>query len=440
MRILTTFQKLLNVDAHFAGDQNYRDTFLVIEGNHVHKGLLYIVAIYGLSFLFITLFQGYYYQTVLNGCLFISALLAYFIQDKGYQLFSKLFNLSILIIVIACMFYFPASPYGEHVNDSVLAFYIPVSVGTLIAFQGKERKYGYLLSLVILIISLLLVIFDIHQLPSGNEIPLKGINYDLLFNVIGAALATFAEVAYILTLNNRLNERLIKANQELDNFVYIVSHDLRSPLLLTKGLLDISKLKIGEKEEVLKYLDLAGKSINNLDDIIKEILTYSRNARTSLQYEWFDLKSVILEIKSGLETKDNPAFSFMEEYSGDHMIHSDKGRLQTVIRNIITNSVKYRKKDDPGAFVKVSYKRTGNQCSIVVSDNGEGIASESLNKVFDMFYRATNSAPGTGLGLYICKEMLEKMGATYAIESVKGHGTSFSILLNQPAPANKVLS
>jgi signal transduction histidine kinase len=133
-------------------------------------------------------------------------------------------------------------------------------------------------------------------------------------------VATFVEVAYILALNNRLNESLSKANHELDNFVYIVSHDLRSPLLLTKGLLDISKLKINEQKEVLKYLDLAGKSINNLDDIIKEILAYSRNSRTGLLHEWFDLKTIIGEIKDGLEIKDSPSFSFVEEYKGDTRI------------------------------------------------------------------------------------------------------------------------
>lgn len=238
-------------------------------------------------------------------------------------------------------------------------------------------------------------------------------------------------MAYILALNNRLNESLSKANHELDNFVYIVSHDLRSPLMLTKGLLDISKLKVTEKEEVLKYLDLAGKSINNLDDIIKEILAYSRNSRTGLQNEEFDLKTIIKDIKDGLDTKDSPSFSFLEEYNEDTRIYADKGRLHTILRNLITNAVKYRKKDIPGAFVKLVFNKTGSRFTITVSDNGQGIALKSMDKVFDMFYRATSAAPGTGLGLYICKEMLEKMGADFHLDSVEGQGTSFTFTLEQ---------
>ncbi len=431
MKFFTTLNKLLNVDSIPADQQNSRENFLVREGNQVHKALIYIEAFYGFFFIFVTWYLGYYYQMALNAALFVFSCLAYIIQDKGFAFYSKIFNLSQLILIIGLMYYFPASPYGIHINDSVLVFYIPVSVGTLIAFQGKENKYGYLLSGIILLVALFLIITDFHYMSDHQAPLLSSVSYDLLFNIIGAAVATFVEVAYILALNNRLNESLSKANHELDNFVYIVSHDLRSPLLLTKGLLDISKLKINEQKEVLKYLDLAGKSINNLDDIIKEILAYSRNSRTGLLHEWFDLKTIIGEIKDGLEIKDSPSFSFVEEYKGDTRIYSDKGRLHTILRNLITNAVKYRKKETPGAFVKLDFNRSGNQFTITVSDNGQGIANESMSKVFDMFYRATTAAPGTGLGLYICKEMLEKMRASFHLDSTEGHGTSFTFTLEQ---------
>ena len=311
-------------------------------------------------------------------------------------------------------------------------FYIPVSVGTLIAFQGKERKFGYIFSGIILLVALTLILADLHYASGKPEGRLNGISYDLLYNIIGAAVATFTEVAYILAVNNRLNESLIKTNQELDNFVYIVSHDLRSPLMLTKGLLDISKRKIENKNDVLKYMDLAGKSINNLDDIIKEILAYSRNARTGLQHEQFDLKTIIREIYEGLDIKECPEFTLQEEYKDSTAIIADKGRLHTILRNLITNSFKYRKKEISDPFVKIIYTRTDKQLTITIEDNGQGIAEESLDKVYDMFYRGTSSTSGTGLGLYICKEMLLKMGASFRLESTLGTGTRFSFTLREP--------
>lgn len=437
MHFFTSFKNLLNVDGIPADQENSRENFLVREGNQVHKALIYIEVLYGFFFIFVTWYLGYYYQMALNAALFTFSCLAYVIQYKGYAFFSKIFNLSQLILIIGLMYYLPSSPQGIHLNDSVLVFYIPVSIGTLIAFQGKENKYGYIFSGIILLAALSLILTDYHYMPEQQVPVLNGVSYDLLFNIIGAAVASFVEVAYILALNNRLNESLSKANHELDNFVYIVSHDLRSPLMLTKGLLDISKLKVTEKEEVLKYLNLAGKSINNLDDIIKEILAYSRNSRTELQHENFDLKTIIKEIKDGLEVKDSPSFSFLEEYNGDTRIYSDKGRLHTILRNLITNAVKYRRKELNDTYVKIVFGKTSNRFTITVSDNGQGIARESMDKVFDMFYRATSAAPGTGLGLYICKEMLEKMGAEYHLDSVEGQGTSFTFSLPQtPQTAN----
>lgn len=430
MKLSARFSKFFDLDGRFPDHEYNRDHFLVSESNKVHRGLIKIEAFFGLLFTIITLFQGYYYQTILNISLFTFSCIAWLIQIRGHALLAKLFNLVQLILILALMFYFPASPQGIHVNDSVLAFYIPVSVGTLIAFQGKERNYGYLLSAFILIVVLTLIITDAHYpslLPENKQ---HGLDSDLLYNICGAALATFAEVAYILALNNRLNSSLIKTNHELDNFVYIISHDLRSPLLSTKGLLDLATKKKSNPGEHNRYLELAGKSIGNLDEIIREILSYSRNTRTGLNKEILNVRDLINEIFNGLQFSTAPGFSFRSEIEGDPVIWCDKTRLNTVLRNIISNSVKYRNNTIPDPYVNVRFENTGKDIIIKITDNGEGIPKDAVSHVFEMFYRGTSTGQGTGLGLYICKEMLAKMNARFSLESEEGKGAEFTIQIN----------
>jgi signal transduction histidine kinase len=431
-------RNLLDVDIHFSKGYYSTDNILVSKGDRVHTTMLSIVIFFGVVYTLISLIQQYHYQAILSFSCGVFALIAWQIHRKGYTLISKLVNFTQLIAFIAMMFYFPSSPYGEHINDSVLAFYVPVLIGTLITFQGKQKVYGLVLAVIVMVIISLLILTDIHYPEHPLQENYTGSNYDMLFNILGAALATFAEVAYILALNDRLNNSLIKTNHELDNFIYIVSHDLRSPLLSTKGLIDLAKMKIDEREQVQKYLGLAGKSINNLDHIIHEILAYSRNARTEIREEEFELKDVVKEIFDGLRFSAGPEFSFQEEYAGETKIYADKNRLSTVLRNIISNSVKYKKKEIGNPFVSLRFENNNLHCSFSITDNGEGIPLESQQRVFDMFYRGTSSATGTGLGLYICKEMLEKMNARYSISSKPGEGTSFSIELvkNKVVTAN----
>ncbi|HOZ69989.1 MAG TPA: HAMP domain-containing sensor histidine kinase [Chitinophagaceae bacterium] len=433
MSFKINLRNLLDVDIHFSKGYYSTDNILVSKGDRVHTMLIAIVGFFGFTYTIIGLIQAYHYQAILSFSCGIFALIAWLIHRKGYTLASKLVNFIQLIAFIALMFYFPSSPYGEHINDSVLAFYVPVLIGTLIAFQEKQRIYGRVLAVIILLLISLLVLTDIHYPEHEPVAVLNGANFDMLINIIGAAAATFAEVAYILALNDRLNNSLIKTNHELDNFIYIVSHDLRSPLLSTKGLIDLAKMKIDDREQVLKYLGLAGKSINNLDQIIHEILTYSRNARTEIQEEEFELKDVVKEIFDGLRFSAGPGFSFQEEYSGETKIYADKNRLSTVLRNIISNSVKYKKKEIENPFVFLRFENNNHHCSFSITDNGEGIPLECQPRVFEMFYRGTSSATGTGLGLYICKEMLDKMDVLFAISSKPGEGTTFNIQLKKIA-------
>ncbi len=321
-------RNLLDVDTHFNKGYYSTDNILVSKGDRVHTTLLAIVGLFGIIYTIISLIQEYHYQALLSFSCAVFAFIAWLIHRKGYMLASKLVNFVQLIAFIALMFYFPSSPYGEHINDSVLAFYVPVLIGTLIAFQGKQKIYGLVLAVIVLFIISLLILTDIHYPEHPVLENYTGSNYDMLLNILGAAVATFAEVAYILALNDRLNSSLVKTNHELDNFIYIVSHDLRSPLLSTKGLIDLAQIKIDEREQVIKYLGLAGKSINNLDHIIHEILAYSQNARTEIKEEEFELKDVVKDVFDGLRFSAGSGFSFREEYSGDTKIRCDKNKAK----------------------------------------------------------------------------------------------------------------
>ena len=110
------------------------------------------------------------------------------------------------------------------------------------------------------------------------------------------------------------------------------------------------------------------------------------------------------------------------------VIYSDKSRIGVLLKNIIGNAIKYRKKDI-NSIVKFTLKRGHNSIIMKISDNGEGIDTPHLDKIFTMFYRGTTSSVGTGLGLYICKEIANKLNGDLLVESQLGVGTVMTITI-----------
>jgi signal transduction histidine kinase len=223
------------------------------------------------------------------------------------------------------------------------------------------------------------------------------------------------------------NEELKKTNAELDRFVYSVSHDLRSPLLSIHGIIDILKQKESLSDSGNQLLQMIISSIDRLDDSIVEILDYSRNARFDVEHTELDLESILQQITSDLQHLAPVSFNINFETSS--VVKSDKFRLITILKNTISNAVKYRKPNQSECFVNISVKQLNNVIEIIVADNGIGISEKSLPKIFDMFYRATSSVAGTGLGLYICKEMITKLGGNITLESQLGIGTTVRICI-----------
>ena len=110
------------------------------------------------------------------------------------------------------------------------------------------------------------------------------------------------------------------------------------------------------------------------------------------------------------------------------LIYSDKSRIGVLLKNVIGNAIKYRRKDID-SFVKFSVKRGDGNIIMKISDNGEGIDAQHLDKIFTMFYRGTTSSIGTGLGLYICKEIANKLNGDLNVESILGEGTTMTITI-----------
>ena len=230
------------------------------------------------------------------------------------------------------------------------------------------------------------------------------------------------------------NEKLKKINQELDRFVYSASHDLRAPLTSIVGLINLSTLE-EVPPAITEYLGLMKKSADKLDSFIQDLTNFSRNARTEIKRDLVDFQDMIDTIFEQHKFMDGSKEADMQadiEQAFD--FYSDNNRLQVVFSNIISNAVKYNNSQAAKALVNINIRVTAQWASIRISDNGMGIGQEHLERIFEMFYRATDERQGSGLGLYIVKETIEKLSGEVQVTSELGVGTTFTFKIPNMSP------
>ncbi|MEO5776944.1 MAG: HAMP domain-containing sensor histidine kinase [Flavobacterium sp.] len=240
----------------------------------------------------------------------------------------------------------------------------------------------------------------------------------------------YSETHIQLTFNKQEveNQELKKANYELDRFVYSTSHDLRAPLNSMLGLIEIAKDEV-EDLPTLEYLRLLKTSAKKLDGFICDILDYSRNARMEVNKELIDFKELVDETIQNLRFMGdiNQQVDFAVDISGKVPVYADKTRLSTILNNLISNSIRYQNLQIPNPFVDIEIETFDAETKITIRDNGIGISKELLPKIFDMFYRVSDQSIGSGLGLYIVKEAVNKLNGTIQVQSKLGEGATFFI-------------
>jgi PAS domain S-box-containing protein len=223
------------------------------------------------------------------------------------------------------------------------------------------------------------------------------------------------------------NTELEKANAELDRFVYSASHELRAPLTSILGLISIAKMEQSEPNQ-LGYLNMMEQSVNRLDKFIREIVHYSRNSRLEVQKERVDFPAVIDEIVKDLSYIEGvDRIKITTCIRENAPFTCDVSRLKVIITNLISNAIRYHNFDNAQPYIRISVCSSTKKAVIQVEDNGLGISKEHQEKVFDMFYRASYHSKGSGIGLYIVKEMLVKLKGTIALSSEAGKGTTFKV-------------
>ncbi|HEY4798938.1 MAG TPA: PAS domain S-box protein, partial [Bacteroidia bacterium] len=236
---------------------------------------------------------------------------------------------------------------------------------------------------------------------------------------------------YDMTEVKLLNEQLNEKVQDMNMFIYRASHDLRGPLASILGLSALGKTESASNEQMNFYFDKINFSISRLDMIIQELSKIGRIIQVPVKIESVDLKKEIPEIIDSLRALPNSSKIKFEILIDTPKINSDKVFLIMILQNLIANAINYSDTRKSTRMITIRAFESMGGNVLVVSDNGIGIESELQKKVFDMFYRGNESSTGTGLGLYIVKQTVQKLGGRIKLSSEKGKGTSFTIILPQ---------
>ncbi|NOS94514.1 MAG: PAS domain S-box protein [Cyclobacteriaceae bacterium] len=231
-----------------------------------------------------------------------------------------------------------------------------------------------------------------------------------------------------ITEQKRVEEELKVRNIELDNFVYKVSHDLRAPLSSVLGLVNLASLK-GNTDNLEDYIQRIGQKVKQLDHFISDVLSHSKNLKLELKIEKIDLQQLIDKTFADLNYLKGANEIVREITIEGKEFCSDPWRIGEIFRNLISNAIKYRDFNKNDSRIRISIKMTVDRATILFEDNGIGISKANLNKIFDMFYRASEQSDGSGLGLYIVKNAVDKLGGILKVTSEIGKGTSFELKL-----------
>jgi len=294
------------------------------------------------------------------------------------------------------------------INQKIMIGALLLIVGITLAFVIAIINQGYISKPLI---SLITTIDTIRE--SGDydkHVPVKGKD----------------EIAMLSSEFNNLMEQIKLSNQKKDEFIGIASHELKTPLTIIKGFLEmLEDVELGEQNKF--FVDRALNSANKLQDLIFDLLDVSKieSGQLMLNIQEFNLDELIDECISNIQTgNEKYPFIRIREYPGQ-IIWADRNRIEQVIINFLSNAIKYSPEVREIEVVTKSAKAT---VTVSIKDQGIGLPKSEHEKIFERFYRSTRSNIGTsgfGLGLYICAQIIKRHNGKIWVESDEVNGSTF---------------
>lgn len=391
------------------------------------------------------LIDGYPYVMLIDFIIAFVLMTGYFLNEKRIH---KTAKLMVLIMSNILLFSFAAIvPKGVGIY---LLFY-PLVAFSFIVIDFKYRKYSYGLAAFSMLLNVILLYTNFQPFGNINIQPTDpSISFGL--NLIISIILLAVGIDFLLTINNAAEQKLVKnqkhteklareineknlslekTNEELDRFVYSTSHDLRAPLASILGLINLTELEdVPISPDIAKYLQMMKERVNSLDSFIQDIIDYSRNSRMELELSRVNFTKLIDDIMLHNRYLENAQkVELIKNITFTKHLRLDRNRIARVLNNLVSNAIKYNdlSKDNPA--VEINARFDNDTLIITVADTGNGIRDEIKDKVFNMFYRGTDKSDGSGLGLYIAREMVQKMNGILEFTSQAGQGTSFTVTI-----------
>lgn len=247
---------------------------------------------------------------------------------------------------------------------------------------------------------------------------------------------TMSAIAVDVTQTKRLIESLERSNLELQRFAYVAAHDLRTPLRSIMSFAQLLHQKYHTRfdTEADEWLDRLLKAACRMSDLTRDLLDYARVDSRGHRFAPTDMRQLVGEVISTLSEPIRETGAHVTS-SDLPVVMADRTQLAQTLQNLLDNALKYRGHDRPD--IHVSATRGHGEWVFAVRDNGIGIAPKHRARIFDLFQRlhTLQKYPGTGIGLAICRRVIERHGGKIWVESEPGKGSVFYFTLPDRAPS-----
>lgn len=331
----------------------------------------------------------------------------------------------------------PIFSTAVNLSFTITALYTSLMVTAFLLIMKKKEL---LIIISFAIISFILFLLSNIYLPREELLSFKKLDFILSFIVILSLVNNLIQYSALrraqieeLDFKNSELERYIETNLELENFAFVASHDLRTPIRNIMGFSQLLKAKTTDRllPKEVEYLDMIIDSTSYMNQLVLDLLKYSNSNAIEYEIDGINLLGLLNQVTISLSSViEEKSASINIEIDPEHKIHGDKDMLHVVFENLLSNALLYVDKG-VSPQIKVASKFINDEIHINVSDNGIGIKPEYRETVFlllkQLQARSVNS--GTGIGLSIAKKVIEKHHGNISIESNPNGGSVFNVTL-----------